>query len=213
MVILLGVGVCFYIGVETHSDVSLRCVCQIPNHERNLRYPIEFEKSRIQVHFPCKLPGSFSNFFWSGRRRPNGPQPGRIVAREWARTAEIRPYVALGAFCVMPNHFHCNVIIDWQGTTRPNDKTVETPVETHGYVSLRKSYKNMFGPQSHNIAAIVRGFKGACTKQIHQAGHEYFKWQSNYHDHVIRMQDYERIEDYILNNPARWRDDVFFGEE
>lgn len=36
-------------------------------------------------------------------------------------------------------------------------------------------------------------------------------WQSDYHDHVIRNNhSYQRIYNYILNNPANWKDDTFY---
>ena len=31
---------------------------------------------------------------------------GQIVAEEWLRTAQVRLYVALDEFVIMPNHFH-----------------------------------------------------------------------------------------------------------
>jgi hypothetical protein len=37
--------------------------------------------------------------------------PGGIVAEEWQRTADVRPYVTLGAWVVMPNHFHAIIAI------------------------------------------------------------------------------------------------------
>lgn len=31
-----------------------------------------------------------------------------------------------------------------------------------------------------------------------------------FHDHIIRdAEEYERISKYILNNPAKWKDDKF----
>jgi len=37
-----------------------------------------------------------------------------------------------------------------------------------------------------------------------------FEWQKSFYDHVIRNeQDYARIQTYILNNPARWKIDLF----
>ena len=36
-------------------------------------------------------------------------------------------------------------------------------------------------------------------------------WQRNYYEHIIRSTDeYERIANYIVNNPAKWREDKFF---
>jgi putative transposase len=35
-------------------------------------------------------------------------------------------------------------------------------------------------------------------------------WQRNYYEHIIRNnQSYQKIADYIMNNPARWNDDKF----
>jgi putative transposase len=36
-------------------------------------------------------------------------------------------------------------------------------------------------------------------------------WQRNYHEHIIRdEQSYQRIAEYIINNPKRWKDDKFY---
>ena len=33
-------------------------------------------------------------------------------------------------------------------------------------------------------------------------------WQSNYHDHIVRdQQEYDRIKEYIINNPLKWDED------
>lgn len=38
-------------------------------------------------------------------------------------------------------------------------------------------------------------------------------WQRNYYEHIIRNeQSYQTISDYIINNPAKWKDDKFFSE-
>ncbi len=36
-------------------------------------------------------------------------------------------------------------------------------------------------------------------------------WQRNYHEHIIRNeQSYQRISEYIINNPAKWAEDKFY---
>ena len=38
-------------------------------------------------------------------------------------------------------------------------------------------------------------------------------WQRNYHEHIIRNeQSYQTISEYIINNPAKWKDDKFYME-
>ena len=70
--------------------------------------------------------------------------------------------------------------------------------------------KNKFGPQSKNLASVVRGFKSAVTMAARRIDPN-FQWQSLYHDHIIRNNEsYGRISDYIINNPLKWQEDRFF---
>ena len=121
---------------------------------------------------------------------------GKIIANEWVETERIRSYVQLDEWVIMPNHFHGIVIID-------NDNVV-CNVETHGHVSLQTEHTNKFGPQSKNLPAIIRGFKGTTTKQIHLAGFHDFAWQSRFYEHIIRNEyELNRIREYIFNNPSQ----------
>lgn len=73
--------------------------------------------------------------------------------------------------------------------------------------------QNKFGPQSQNLASIVRGYKIGATKQSKMI-YPNFKWQSRYHDHIIRNDiEYQRINDYIETNPLNWENDKFFKQE
>ncbi len=132
---------------------------------------------------------------------------GEIIQEEWQKTAEIRKNITLGEFVIMPNHFHAVVII----------QNGVVPVETHCNASLQNpiqpimQYKNQFGPQSHNLSAIIRGFKGATTKQIHIAGFPHFSWQPRFHEHIIRNEiELSKISEYIFNNPQNWEQDDYF---
>lgn len=83
--------------------------------------------------------------------------------------------------------------------------TILTPIPT-------TSQKNQFGVQSKNLASIVRGFKSSVTTNSKIIGNNHFAWQPRYHDHVIRdAQSFERIQQYILNNPKKWIDDTFYN--
>ena len=71
-------------------------------------------------------------------------------------------------------------------------------------------FKNKFGPQSKNLASIIRGFKSAVTT-FARINHIEFGWQPRFYEHIIRTNDsYQRISQYIANNPANWPDDQFF---
>jgi hypothetical protein len=61
------------------------------------------------------------------------------------------------------------------------------------------------------MGTIIRAFKSAVTKNIRLAGYD-FRWQRNLYEHIIRNgADYDRIDNYIANNPVRWKKDIFFS--
>ena len=151
---------------------------------------------------------------------------GKIAETEWLKTFEMRPDMNLlmGPWVVMPNHFHAIICI---GDNQYNTQTqpvglslggnVGGNVETHCIASLRANditkNHNQFGPQSKNLASIVRGFKTAVTTGARKI-HANFAWQSRFHDHIIRNNaEYQRISNYIESNPAHWEDDKFFNSE
>ena len=66
-------------------------------------------------------------------------------------------------------------------------------------------------PKSVTISAIVRSYKSAVTKHVNWLGLE-SGWQSRFHDRIIRNhQEYQRISEYIIANPASWEEDRFFS--
>jgi REP element-mobilizing transposase RayT len=69
---------------------------------------------------------------------------------------------------------------------------------------------NKFGPQSRNLASIIRGFKSAVTKFAAMNSIP-FAWQTCFHDRVIRDYDeYARIAQYINTNIENWKDDDLY---
>ncbi len=143
---------------------------------------------------------------------------GKIVENEWIKTPNIRPemQLELGEFVVMPNHFHAILIIGNGSDAMPRGDAMRCV----------PTYQNKFGPQSNNLASIIRGFKSAVTTQVKKSYsrreampsgdampcvHPSFKWQSGFHDHIVRdAESFARIEKYIINNPANWRGDNNF---
>lgn len=65
-------------------------------------------------------------------------------------------------------------------------------------------------PKSNTVSSIIRSYKSAVTKYCNRLGLP-FKWQSRYHDHIIRNDEsFQRISEYIMNNPLNWREDKFY---
>ena len=122
---------------------------------------------------------------------------GKMAEIYWQAIPEHFPFVRLDAFVIMPNHVHGIIVIDKDADEQCGD--------TKPCIST----KNQFGPQSRNLASIVRGFKIG-VKKYASVHHIDFSWQALYHDHIIRNDiAYQRIHDYILNNPAKWEEDKF----
>ncbi|MCA1764294.1 MAG: hypothetical protein LC664_15070, partial [Flavobacteriales bacterium] len=72
---------------------------------------------------------------------------------------------------------------------------------------VRKSKsKNKFGPQSQNLASIIRGFKIGVTKNARLINPD-FAWQPRFHDRIIRDdRAFQNISRYIVNNPKNWKE-------
>ncbi len=151
---------------------------------------------------------------------------GRIAHQCWQDIPDHFPFVELGEFVVMPNQVHGIIIIDKPDNVNGNGGAI---VETQNFASLPthptnptiSSTKtpttttptgNKFGPQSKNLASIIRGFKIGVTK-FARYNNLIFAWQSRFHDHIIRNDEsFQRISYYIANNPSKWTDDKFYNK-
>lgn len=107
-------------------------------------------------------------------------------------------------------------------------------VETHGRVSLQlsqsiQSTKPIQSTQSipplqqklyrkpKSISSFIAGYKSSVTTKINHIilknnGQLFNRknrlWQINYHDRIVRNKnEFERIKQYIINNPKNWEND------
>lgn len=109
---------------------------------------------------------------------------GKYAFDCWFEIPQHFPFVVLGDFVVMPDHVH-KQYHDWDGVTPMNH----------------------FGPQSKNLASIIRGYKIGVTKNARLLNPA-FQWQSRCHDHIIKNEEeFQRISIYIRNNPKKWAED------
>jgi putative transposase len=119
---------------------------------------------------------------------------GRAAQDCWQEIPNHFPFVLMDEFVVMPNHVHGILVID---------KTIENSRSTG-------NQPGRFGPQSQNLASIVRGYKIGVTKYARQNDIP-FTWQSRYYDHVIRNKpEHEQIRQYIIQNPMKWTEDSMY---
>jgi putative transposase len=129
---------------------------------------------------------------------------GRIAEQQWHWLQEQYPYVILHAFVVMPNHVHGILEIDssFVGTGR-DLSTLERSNETNAL--------SMSAQKIKSLPELMGAYKTTSSKLIRSAGLTGFEWQRSFHDHIIRSDEaYGKIKDYILGNPERWADDIFY---
>jgi putative transposase len=157
---------------------------------------------------------------------------GAIVQGFWFEIPKHFPFVQLGEFVVMPNHIHGVLILNRPDhlpveTLHCNDSTPNmvwpkeaiwpTEVETlHCNVSTppppRNEYFSKISPPPGSVPVIVRSYKSICTKHINKIlPDKKFGWQERFWDNIVRDDKaFNRISNYIINNPRNWDKDCFF---
>jgi putative transposase len=119
---------------------------------------------------------------------------GNIASQYWQDIPIHFPHIQLEEYVVMPNHVHGIIIIGGSN------------VETQNFASLpRQSSK--FGPQSKNLASVIRGYKIGVRKWS-TMNNMPFAWQPRFYEHIIRDEDeLHKVREYITNNPINWPND------
>ncbi len=197
--------------------VGTRCVCPHGNlpeiteahcaRRLHLVMPLPNRRTVRLLQYDYSAPGAYFITVCARNRRhifgevQNGivclNDLGALVWREWLNSFEMRPAFTAGAFIVMPNHWHGIVHILPTETLQPEAPHIEA-----------------FGrPAKASLTSFIRGLKSSITSGAQNE----LGWldgpvcQGRYWDHVIRdEEDYRRIDAYIRQNPARWRNDCFY---
>ena len=115
---------------------------------------------------------------------------GQLVSEKWQWLETQYPYVELGTWIVMPNHFHGILVIHDSG--RGGSRSAPTPIK-------RKP-----------LGGLIGAFKTVSTKQINLLRNTegQLVWQRNYYEHIIRNEpEMDRISRYIESNPSQWAED------
>jgi putative transposase len=135
---------------------------------------------------------------------------GQMVIVVWESMAERFPNIELGAFVVMPNHFHAIVIIHDTTVGAGLVPALDNEVSENGATTRVAPTRN--GP---TLGQIIGAFKSITTHEYITGVDEkgwprFFKrlWQRNYYERIIRDErEMEAIWRYIESNPAMWEAD------
>lgn len=125
--------------------------------------------------------------------------------------------VELGDFVVMPNHMHGILILNERASEPAS--SVQPIVQALHATSLRvatSTLKNQkmadISPNAETLSTIIRSYKSAVTFHANRLGLKN-GWQTRFHDHIIKNDhEYQKISDYIVDNPKNWNGDKFYTE-
>ena len=120
---------------------------------------------------------------------------GEIIEREWYSLIDRYPHITFDKFVVMPNHVHEIISINRNLDARQE----QSPCPTC--------------PTNPTVGDIICAYKSIttklCNKNDNITGRKI--WHFRYHDHIIRNEtEYQRIWQYIDENPIRWAEDEFY---
>ncbi len=124
---------------------------------------------------------------------------GKIVEQCWYDLPNHYLNLILDEFIIMPNHFHCIMIINNHNIN--NGNIVETGLRP---VSTNKTNKK------HGLSEFVRALKSFSSRKINEYRNSKYPliWQSRFYDHIIRNEyALNKIRQYIINNPLNWKSD------
>lgn len=138
---------------------------------------------------------------------------GKIAQTEWAKLPERFPNFELDVFQIMPNHIHGIILLNeipvgmvGAGFTPAQNNTV-----AQNDADIRATAR--VAPTVSDIVGAYKSLVANGCLDIYKSKNEMMGklWQRNYYEHIIRNeQSYQRISEYIINNPAKWNDDKFF---
>ena len=147
---------------------------------------------------------------------------GGIINDEILKTKKMRNEIKIHEYCIMPNHIHilleiyknkydynqCNITIIGVGNRHFDVGNRHFGVgNRHFDVGNRRacSLQNKTSRNNELLFHVIGSLKSSCTREINKIHPYYFKWQKSFHDHIIRNNmEYEKIKNYIINNPKMW---------
>ncbi len=124
---------------------------------------------------------------------------GILVEQAWLELPRHYSHVVLDQFIIMPNHFH--------GIVTLTDADADADSVGAGLKPDVRAGLKPAPTKRHGLPEIIRAFKTFSARHINEMRQTPGTsiWQRNYYEHVIRNEaDYERIAEYVENNPAKW---------
>lgn len=147
---------------------------------------------------------------------------GQFVDDCWLDIPNHFPNVVLHEYVIMPNHVHgiieLHTIDGGIANGPPTENGGDATVGVENF-QPQQCTRNILGQTNEfqklipkSIGSIVKGFKIGVTKWCRNNTEIHIVLQRNYYDRIIRDESsYQRIIQYIRDNPAKWADDRLNG--
>lgn len=151
----------------------------------------EYDYSQNGYYFVTICTNKRQNIFYDSVGavigRPN--KNAQIVENAIKKICDIYFACSVNKYVVMPNHIHMILVIDKSENIRSIADNIRRP---------------MVAP---TISTVINQFKGYVSKQI-----GYSCWQKSFYEHIIRNEnEYQKIYEYIENNPLKWEEDKYYN--
>ncbi len=159
-------------------------------------------------------------------KKMNLNDSGKMVDNEWLKIQQRFQNIQLHEYIVMPNHFHA--ILEIVGATLvvaqneevAPDKNIDNGKGQPQGIAPTGGIAQM-GGNTPTLGDIIGAFESITTVEyirgIKNNNWEPFNgklWQRNYWEHIIRNdKSYNRISEYIINNPQNWDNDKLLKKE
>ena len=156
---------------------------------------------------------------------------GHIARSCWTEIPDHYPNVELDFYVIMPNHVHGIIVVHDDAASSTGGRDVSRPYENADGVGAARIGQSDMPPVANQpppriappgqiasrptIGTIVGAYKAAVTRHVNRLIHPdtVTIWQRSYHDHIIRNESsLNKIREYVLYNPARWREEPFFTD-
>ena len=142
---------------------------------------------------------------------------GQIAYNEWIKLSERFLNFELDVFQIMPNHIHAIIVLNEPVVIGQPQGIAPTDAELNVGAGFTSAHHNVAIKTNATVGDMVGAYKSLVANgclDIYKTKNKTIGklWQRNYHEHIIRNeQSYQTISEYIINNPARWKDDKFFN--
>ncbi len=141
---------------------------------------------------------------------------GKMIEKWFNELQNKFPDIKCHEMVVMPNHIH--FIIENIGSVGAD---LRVCLNDSNFSKTEKRVSEILGEHAGSpLHRVLQWFKTMSTneyirgvKNNNWIPFDGKLWQRNYWEHIIRNdQSYQKISDYIINNPSKWNDDTLFTE-